>query len=304
MMEVFDKNRDVRYAGFLIIPLKYDHEILNWELIEKHGKYIPVTTMDVNENIKMMFDKYNRASVGKSYQLNCKDMLSLLNSKCENIKLFVSDDKRCYSFELWDSFLYIFHTQVAFLCLSISFDKMDSVRMICNPGTAVNPAVFLWSDGNGEKNVFSIENWLAEYIKPLGLSKFFDGNSSFLLDAYAYIYAVVPERFHELDEMQKITFNLHKMLEINAPFIDNAEEDIRYVYAVKDQNHNSYRWGCCVASQTISYIFADPKMDLKQQYLDHAADGLPVVILALYEKYTCLRFTELITNIKSVKSNL
>ena len=79
---------------------------------------------------------------------------------------------------------------------------------------------------------------------------------------------------------------------------DAAEEDIRYVYAAKNQNQNAYRWGCCVTSQTISYVIADEDMNFTAQRDAQAADGLPVVLLSLYEKYTCLRFTELITRMK------
>ena len=42
----------------------------------------------------------------------------------------------------------------------------------------------------------------------------------------------------------------------------------------------------------------DENMDFAAQRDAQADDGLPVVLLALYEKYTCLRFTELITRMK------
>ena len=62
------------------------------------------------------------------------------------------------------------------------------------------------------------------------------------------------------------------------------------------------RWGCCVASQTISYVVAQADMDLAAEQRVQAEDGLPMVILSLYEKYTCLRFTELITHLKKIRS--
>lgn len=97
--------------------------------------------------------------------------------------------------------------------------------------------------------------------------------------------------------MQKIAFNLHKMTPMDAPMEDAAEEDIRFVYAARNLDHNAYRWGCCVTSQTITYVVADEEMDFAAQRDAQAADGLPVVLLALYEKYTCLRFTQLITRL-------
>lgn len=98
--------------------------------------------------------------------------------------------------------------------------------------------------------------------------------------------------------MQRATFNLHKMMSLDAPMEDAAEEDIRYVYAAKNQQAQAYRWGCCVTSQTISYVVADEAMDFAAQQAAQAADGLPVVLLSLYEKYTCLRFTELATQLQ------
>ena len=195
------------------------------------------------------------------------------------------------------SYLYVFQTQVAFLCLSLSFTHMEALQAICNPGSAHSNAAFFWMDTDGKDHPFSVESWLTDFSASLGLRKFFDGDSSFLLDAYTYIFALVPERFNTLEEMQKITFNLHKMMPPDAPIEDLSEEDIRYVYAVKHQVYNTYRWGCCVSSQTISYVTADEEMDFEAQRRAQAEDGLPVVLLSLYEKYTCLRFTELITRL-------
>ena len=35
-----------------------------------------------------------------------------------------------------------------------------------------------------------MEKWLSDFGKSLGLYKFFDGDSSFLLDAYCYTFAL------------------------------------------------------------------------------------------------------------------
>lgn len=93
--------------------------------------------------------------------------------------------------------------------------------------------------------------------------------------------------------MRKPVFNLHKMMPLDTESEDESEEDIRYVYAARNQENDAYRWGCCVTSQTISHIVADESMDFEAERTAQASDGLPVVLLALYEKYTCLRFAEL-----------
>ncbi len=295
-----EQKKQVQYGCFLIIPLKYDPAAFDLVKLEKIGVYQSLTTMDLNENIKAMLERANEAAVGSCYKVACPHLAAGLcgtEVSMEAQRFLVTEEGRTYSFELAASYLYVFHTQVAFLCLSLSFAEMEALKAICNPGSAYSSAAFHWIGPSGEKHPFSVESWLTDFCTPLGLRKFFDGNSSFLLDSYAYIFAVVPERFDTLEEMQKITFNLHKMMPIDAPIEDMSEEDIRYVYAVKHQAFNTYRWGCCVASQTISYVVADEAMDFATERDTQADDGLPVVLLSLYEKYTCLRFTELITHL-------
>ena len=49
-----------------------------------------------------------------------------------------------------------------------------------------------------------------------------------------------------------------------------------------------------MSSQTVSYVVADNALDIKGEMDNQAEDGVPIVLLALYQKYTCLRFTELL----------
>jgi hypothetical protein len=44
----------------------------------------------------------------------------------------------------------------------------------------------------------------------------------------------------------------------------------------------------------MSYVRAHPSMNLDAEMGEQAENGLPVVLIALYEKFTCLRFTELL----------
>lgn len=296
---MLNEKMPTQYGCFLVIPLKYDPDSFLQERLENVGKYQPLTTMDLNENIKAMLDRSNEAAVGACYTIECAHLVAPICGKtATHTQPFrVSSGGNSYDFAVTTSYLYVFQTQVAFLCLSLSFAHMEALQAICNPGSAHSNAAFFWMDTDGKDHPFSVESWLTDFSASLGLRKFFDGDSSFLLDAYTYIFALVPERFNTLEEMQKITFNLHKMMPPDAPIEDLSEEDIRYVYAVKHQVYNTYRWGCCVSSQTISYVTADEEMDFEAQRRAQAEDGLPVVLLSLYEKYTCLRFTELITRL-------
>ena len=284
------------YGCFLIIPLKYERNSLKQTQLEQIGQYVPVTTMDLNENVKAMFSPFDETAAGSGYVISPDMLTAQLSSRAtgKRVRDFVVIDKdEEFTFDLSDSWLYIFRTQVAFLCLNLSFEKIETLQAICNPGWAYNPADFFWNDAMGERHSFSVEDWLSDLLSPLGIDKFFDGESSYLLDSYSYIFTVVPQWFDKLEQMRRPVFNLHKMMPIDTESEDESEEDIRYVYAARNQENDAYRWGCCVTSQTISYIVADEEMDFVAQRNTQAEDGLPVVLLSLYEKYTCLRFTEL-----------
>lgn len=290
------KNGAAAYGCFLIIPLKYERDSFKQIQLEKIGRSVPVTTMDLNENIKAMLSPGDETAAGTGYIIS-RDALTaqmISGEDREAVKDFrVVDKSGEFTFELSDSWLYVFRTRVAFLCLNLSFNKIETLQAICNPGWAYNPAEFFWNDPMGESHPFSVEKWLSDFLSPLGIQKFFDGESSYLLDAYTYIFTVVPQWFENLEQMRKPVFNLHKMMPLDIESEDEAEEDIRYVYAARNQEKDAYRWGCCVTSQTISYTVADEAMDFEAERRAQASDGLPVVLLALYEKYTCLRFAEL-----------
>ena len=286
-------NQQVKHGSYIIIPLKYDEENFEEKMIQERFPIVPVTTMDINENAKEMFNDPNR-SICSCYKVPKGDLLREFHNL---LSLRVGRGNAIFPFRIEDSYLYIFHTQVAFLCLQIIYDDMEAIYQIRNPGFADNSSEFSWQDGEGKTTVFSMEEWLDSFLRPLKLLKFFDGESSYLLDAYTYLLAVVPERFKTLEEMQQIIFNLHQMISLDSLAEDESEEDIRYVYAVKTPSLGTYRWGCCIASQTISYVFADSKMDIEEQMKIQACDGLPVVLLSLYEKYACLRFSQLITEL-------
>ncbi|MFR3079720.1 MAG: hypothetical protein ACLTNE_15470 [Intestinimonas butyriciproducens] len=142
---------------------------------------------------------------------------------------------------------------------------------------------------------FVLEKQLEEVLRSWGLEGFFASGSTLLLEAYVDNVAVVPQRFRSLDTIRRAAFNLHLMSPPNALAEDDSEEDVDYVYAVKTQELGTYRWGCCVSSQTISYIMANETLDIDAEMAAQAQDGLPLLLMALYEKYTCLRFAQLIT---------
>lgn len=288
-----------KFGSYLIIPFKYSGEMKELPLenndLEKHK----LQTMDINENIKNMFNCNGIQSVGSVYKISEKALVSSLDSDCDYC--IVKDEGKAHEFRIFDSYLYVFNTKIAFLCLGLCFDEMEALREICNPGYAVNPARFFIYKKNGGSAEFSIDAWLQSLCEKWNLKRFYDSESSVLLEAYSYILALTDTMFPSLEALRKVTFNLHQMHNPELPTEDDSEADIRYAYAVKNSTLNGYRWGCCVTSQTTAYAVADVSgsLNISEEMETQGADGLPITLLALYEKYTCLRFTELIANLKT-----
>lgn len=283
----------VKYGAYLVLPLKYEKDGLTAAL-KTDCIPQPVTTMDLSENVKNMLRGQGDQSVGQTYRLPRERLLEMLCPGQAFSRCRVTDGGTDYAFDLQDSYVYVFHTRIAFLCLGVTFSDMQTLYTICNPGYADNDSDYVWVDTQEQAHPFSLGTWLEEVCARWGMHKFHDGPGSILLEAYTYILAVTDNRFTTLEQLQQVTFNLHQMQDIQLPVEDDSEADIRYVYAVKNPALKAYRWGCCVASQTISYVVTDPALELLPELQTQAADGMPLVMLALYEKYTCLRFTQLI----------
>ena len=125
------------YGCFLIIPLKYERNSLKQTQLEQIGQYVPVTTMDLNENVKAMFSPFDETAAGSGYVISPDMLTAQLSSRAtgKRVRDFVVIDKdEEFTFDLSDSWLYIFRTQVAFLCLNLSFEKIETLQAICNPG--------------------------------------------------------------------------------------------------------------------------------------------------------------------------
>lgn len=289
-----------QYGAYLIVPFKYTDHILKPYAETEGLKLCKLQTMDINESVKNMFDGEQDRSIAAVYKIEKDTLVSRLCNNSSYGHCEVVEQAQCHSFRILDSYLYVFNTKLAFLCLGLSFSKMDALRTICNPGYAVNPAKFFLVSEQGDKQEFSMDRWLLELCRSWQLERFYNSKASVLLEAYTYILALGDTHYPALEDLRKVTFNLHQMQDPDVPVEDDSEADIRYAYAVKNTALNGYRWGCCVTSQTTAYAVADTSEhpDLLREMQTQAEDGLPITLLALYEKYTCLRFTQLIGELK------
>lgn len=280
-----------RLGSFLVIPLRFEEgrERLAWL-----GAPQPLTTMDLTEPVKELLDPDAPARVGGRWRLPRELLVrELLEEGAHAFR--VREGEAEYGFDFADSWLYLFHTQVALLCLGVRYDKVEALAAICNPGFAENSAEYLYKDGADEARRFSLEERLEAFCGQAGLMPFY-ARSSLLLEANIYNLAVVSRRFQELETMGQAAFNQHQMIPLWERNEDSSEADVRYVYSVRNRDYGSYRWGCCISSQSLSYVVADEAMDFDGEFETQAQDGLPLLALALFERYTCLRFTQLISD--------
>ena len=288
--------RQGKIGSYLIIPLKYEEGEVDEDWLARTCRRRRIATTDLTETVKAMLNEGEGEPVGACYELARTVLLEqLFGTQLPGAHGFAvrDEDGTEGEFDWCNSYLYLFHTRVAFLCLGLTFSKIETLDRICRLGYAENGVAYRCLDADGGVRSFSLDKRVLDLCGRAGLRSFFP-DSRLLLEAYVYTVAVVSQRFRTLEALKQVTFNLHQRSPLDTLAEDGSEEDVRYVYALKDQTRGSYRWGCCVSSQTISYAVADEGMDLAEEMETQAQDGLPLVLTALYEKYTCLRFTQLI----------
>ena len=120
---------------------------------------------------------------------------------------------------------------------------------------------------------------------------------SYLLNA-----AFTDCRYDELATLERAAFNAHKLIRLGEDFEDASEKDIAYTYGARDTENRTYRWGCCVSSQSISFVYGpgnadyDPARGTSRapagqmsvgDILAATEDDLLLTVLALYQKSTC-----------------
>ncbi len=299
---VQDMLQQAKLGSYLIIPLKFEPQGLLLDQVQAFGTRQQLDTMDLTESVRELFNDGGAAQVGACYEVSRDTLIQGLFGRADVHSFSVANDGVDYfDFDFAASYLYLFHTQVAFFCLGLRYPRIEALNRISDLGNAQLQADCRCLDASGQTLSFSLAEQIADCLEPMGLQCFFTKRSSLLLESYSYTLALVPRRFQTLECIRQVTFNLHQTSPLDRPVEDDSEEDVRYVYALKDQALNSYRWGCCVSSQTISYVVADETMDIDGEMRNQARDGLPLTLIALYEKFTCLRFTQLITTVDKHK---
>ena len=198
---------------------------------------LSIDTPDISLNVLEMLNR--EGYVVECRKLSTEDVNRGMFGVREDYDLIL-DGREENRLELGDIFIFEFHTGVVLVGVSVLYSRMEMLQRICYPGYAKGDCRYSF---RAEKEEILLEGRLKEWLDSLGLLSFYE-ESPLFLEAFVHNIAVVPERFRKMKEITEITFNMHLMAPLGQSVTDASEEDVSYVFAVKDQVLGFYRWGC------------------------------------------------------------
>lgn len=171
----------------------------------------------------------------------------------------------------------------------------------------INPGYLVDQDANIQQNFIADIN--AKVLSQSGFEIYVSGDDKKLAIKESYLLnaAFTDCRFENLETIDKATFNVHKLIRLGEDFEDASESDITYAYGARDVENKTYRWGCCISSQSISFVYGPGNSNYdteKKQAITSSAnlsmdqmivlmeEDLLTTLLVLYQKYTCTLLTE------------
>lgn len=300
---------EARYGSYLLIPLKYDRSTFDFSNLKKtlNGP-VPIQSTDISDIVMQTINQPDtphsvyRYVIPQSHLIQIMTGVSFPGSQPTlythdpntNAEPFTGQES--FRFHVTDSDLYVFSTSVALLCLGFTYPNMEVLRRICNLGFTESNAVFCYFQ-HDKFVYFDPSKNIRAYFHTLGLSPFSTPEMPLFLEAHLFNVAVVRDRFTDLDLLRKGTFNLHLLENLDYVAEDASEEDVYFTYAAKTQSSMSHRFGYCITSQTISYLCTQHELNLTGEMENQRKNNLSLILLALYQKYTCLRFRELLSKL-------
>lgn len=197
---------------------------------------------------------------------------------------------------LSDLQVYLFENGIGFLTL-FTFchnSKIHSIYQLVNNGYI--------GDQEGGNTYKRLYDSVSEAIEPSNLEIFIKNKSILLNESYIFNLALVRDRFQDLTTIEQLALNVHKQIDLSSSFCDDSEKDIRYAYGARDVDKKTYRWGCCISTLDISYVYqsgilSEPEIEQKperihDEMLRTSASDLLLTILVLIQKFTCMQLNE------------
>lgn len=301
-----NKVQDAKMGSFLIFPMltksKNSFEkAVKKQKTEKNGKESIIKeyrdpTYDIAPNVQEMFDE-DKYYIAKRWRI---EEAAVNRELFGDVKDYTLEIDGGYEIKIGDMVIYQCRNDLVFIALLIVYSDIKALEKVYNLGYPENNCSYRIV-GQNENFKFGqkLQAWLNDTF---GLISFYTPET-FMLEPFLHNFAVVGKRFDTIEQMKQLTFKMHLMVPFDWKAKDNSEEDIYFAYAAKDQNQGkkgSYRWGCCVTSQTISYVVAVQDFNFDTEKENQIRDVLPVIMLALYEKYVCLYFEKVLLRDKKI----
>ena len=245
----------------------------------------------------------------------------LIKQKCEKDKGFVKRFRvnaqpinitvgENETMQIEDVQLTAFENGIGLLSLYFYVDesKIYNVYKFINPGYL--------EDGYEDAEAEFVKQIKEKVLKNTGFRIYVKGEDDKLAikEAYRLDAAFTSCRYGELEELDKVCFNAHKIIPLAKKFEDKSETDIAYTYGARDVENETYRWGSCISSQSISFVYGPSNSVFKSetnwidvidlpQMLSIAEDDLLLTLLVLHQKYTCVLLNDKIFNLTSSKKS-
>lgn len=197
---------------------------------------------------------------------------------------------------LSDLQIYLFENGIGFLTL-FTFCNNANIKLIYQ---LVNNGYI--GDQEGSDTYAQLYDSISDVIGPSNLQIFVKNKALLLNESYTFNLALVKERFRDLITIDQLALNVHKQIDLASDFCDDSEKDIRYTYGARDVEMGTYRWGCCISTLDISFVYQNKRLSeaeseqtphkLHEEMLQTSASDLLLTILVLAQKYTCMQLNE------------
>lgn len=278
MMREFEENRKVYQKAlrgtYIIVPLKYIDEI-QLEKMQIDG----ATEKDFSS------DDWSDLLVKKCEKKDTFVRWFLLPNENESIQI-----QDGVNITIAQKQIFAFEKGIAFLSILLTYDnaKTQYVYEIINPGYLEEKKEEL------RKNILSWINAISICGQHSVFMPYVGKEELTVKEAYLFHCALVGKRFQNIETMEKLAFNEHKIIDISREFEDPSEKDITYTYGAKDVEKETYRWCACISSQSISYLYAveDKSLWNTETIINTSIDDLLLTMLVLYQKNMCMLLNE------------
>lgn len=287
-MEEFEKNRSVytdSWRGtYLIIPIKVSHG----RHFEPQGlSYVPFGSCadELSDKSDLLIRRCHSGYVRRYIQASHVTPFT-----------FTSPSGLIFS----DLQVYLFENGIGFLTLFTFFhnSKIHLIYQLVNNGYI--------GDQDGSDTYSRLYDAVNSVIRQSNLEIFIKDKSILLNESYIFNLALVRERFHDLETIDQLALNVHKQIDLSCHFYDRSEKDIRYTYGARDVEKKTYRWGCCISTLDISYVYqsnillesgiSEAPNRIHDEMLQTSASDLLLTVLVLIQKFTCMQLNENIHN--------